>query len=70
MTTNTRIIKAGTTVTARDGVTKGTATGSVHRCQLAGCNGARISVRWAGNHTTFPCSKGMRVGADGAWFIE
>jgi hypothetical protein len=38
------------------------------RCQMEGCNGLRISVRWADGKHTFPCSKGLLPYKDG-WRI-
>lgn len=38
---------------------KGAATGNWHHCQLEGCNGMRIAVRWPNGRLTFPCTKGM-----------
>ncbi len=37
----------------------GTTTGSTHHCQLAGCIGTRIAVKWDDGKVTFPCSRGM-----------
>lgn len=40
----------------------GVATGSVRRCQLEGCPGLRVMVRWPGGKVTWPCTKGMDRG--------
>ena len=47
-----------------DGVT----TGGHRRCQLSGCTGRRIGVRWESGKMTWPCSKGMER-VDTAWRI-
>jgi len=48
---------------------RGTLTGGEHHCTLEGCRGLRLAVRWPDGHMTFPCSKGMRVRADGDYEI-
>lgn len=56
-------------IIARDG-TVGQASGSLHHCQMEGCNGLRISVRWPDGRTTFPCSRGlMPAGRPGEYRI-
>lgn len=52
-------------VYTRCGTVKGIATGAWHRCQLAGCTGRRLTVRWPGQ-ITYPCTKGLKERADGA----
>ena len=47
----------------------GRATGNHHDCSMHGCPGQRVSVRWPNGKITFPCSKGMRVRANGDWEI-
>jgi hypothetical protein len=37
----------------------GRTTGSVHHCQLEGCRGVRVTVKWNTGKVTHPCSKGM-----------
>ena len=54
---NDDMFTAGTAIYSSDGKLRGVATGSQHRCRLAGCNGLRISVKWPDGKTTFPCSK-------------
>ena len=49
----------GTTIYSRDGKMKGVATGGQRRCQLHGCTGMRIAVRWPDGKLTYPCSKGI-----------
>jgi hypothetical protein len=56
----------GTLVYSRDGKLRGVASGSEHRCQLEGCGGVRVSVRWDDGRRTFPCSKGLTTRADDA----
>jgi len=48
------------TVISQTGET-GTATGSVRKCPMDGCNGQRVSTKWADGKTTFPCTKGMEI---------
>lgn len=50
----------GARVKSRDGKVEGFVTGSNHLCQMTGCSGRRISVRWPDGKNTFPCSKGMK----------
>lgn len=50
----------GRRVIAKDG-TEGFATGSTRRCQLEGCLGVRLAVRWADSQRlTYPCTKGLQ----------
>lgn len=58
----------GSRVYCRDGKHMGIATGSVRRCQLAGCGGVRVMVRWPGGSVTWPCMKGMKPGPHGRSF--
>jgi hypothetical protein len=43
----------------RTGRKRGRTTGSSYTCQLSGCTGLRIVVRWSDGKITRPCSKGM-----------
>lgn len=43
----------------------GRTTGTARQCQLEGCRGLRIGVRWPDGHITWPCSKGLEDTADG-----
>lgn len=54
-----------TKVWARKATQAGRITGATRLCNLEGCNGLRISVRWASGKVTFPCSKGLKVRKDG-----
>lgn len=49
----------GKPILDRDGTTTGIATGSTRSCQLEGCMGIRVMVRWPDGHRTWPCSKGL-----------
>jgi hypothetical protein len=49
----------GTTIYSRDGKLKGITTGGQRMCQLHGCTGMRIAVRWSDGKLTYPCSKGI-----------
>lgn len=42
----------------------GFTTGSYHNCQMDGCNGVRLSVKWPDGKHTFPCTKGMELRTD------
>ncbi len=48
-----------TTVMSRDGKDVGRVTSATRSCQLEGCQGIRIGVRWSNGKRTFPCSKGL-----------
>lgn len=56
-------------VVSRDGMLRGTVTGRTWRCQVEGCRGTRIEVRWPDGTTTRPCSKGMQVAGPDTWRI-
>lgn len=45
----------------------GIATGSTHKCQLAGCRGVRVTVKWdpfLGPRITHPCSHSLFEGPE------
>jgi len=46
----------------------GALTGAHHRCQMEGCLGYRLTVRWPDGHHTRPCTKGMTYSLKG-WRI-
>ena len=48
----------GTKVISRTGE-KGLLTGSQRLCQMEGCRGKRLYVRWKDGRITMPCTKGM-----------
>lgn len=48
-------------IISRDGKSIGTLTGSKHRCQMEGCTGRRVGVRWNDGKISFPCTKGLKV---------
>lgn len=51
-------------------VMRGVLTGSERHCQLEGCLGRRLGVRWPGGRMTWPCTKGMKIVQRGkAWQI-
>jgi hypothetical protein len=41
----------------------GLTTGAVRECQLSGCRGVRVGVRWPDGKLTYPCSKGLTIDA-------
>jgi len=58
----------GDKVVSRDGKLTGTATGETRQCQLEGCRGRQIAVRWEDGSLTYPCTKVMSY-AYGTWRI-
>ena len=57
-------------VLSRDGKEIGTPTGGQSRCQMEGCFGLRITVRWPDGKLSRPCSKGMRASRNDTWRIQ
>ncbi len=55
-------------VLSRNGKMEGKTTGASYACQLSGCMGRRLSVKWPDGHYTFPCTKGMLY-TKGKWRI-
>ena len=47
----------------------GRTTGATYRCQMDGCTGRRIVVRWRGGRITRPCFKGMYFDFHTGWHI-
>ena len=62
-------IKEPPTVWSKDRTVQGKATGGERVCQMAGCNGRRIVVRWPDGKITHPCTKGMEWKGDNEWQI-
>ena len=60
--------KRGTVVHSRDKKSKGKLTGGSRVCQMEGCLGRALAVRWDDGKLTYPCTKGMEL-IDGEWFI-
>lgn len=54
-----KFMEEGQVVWNRGRTQFGKPTGSEHRCQLAGCNGVRVAVKWPDNKISFPCSRGL-----------
>jgi hypothetical protein len=44
----------------RTGREEGVTTGSFKRCNLEGCKGLRVMVRWPDGKWTWPCTAGMK----------
>ena len=61
-------VEPGQRVLSRDGAESGWTTGGVRPCQLEGCGGTQIGVRWKNGKLTWPCTKGMRKD-QGTWRI-
>lgn len=58
-----------------DGTETGVVTGVTKHCQMEGCTGVRLHVRWSGasgkTRSTWPCSKGMKkTEKEDTWQIE
>ncbi len=53
----------------REGTEAGTVFSTARRCQMEGCNGIRIGVRWPDGRRTYPCSRGMNEISDDTWRI-
>jgi hypothetical protein len=58
----------GERVISRDGKHVGKTTGAVRLCQMEGCRGERLTVKWANGKHTHPCTKGMAYSKKG-WKI-
>lgn len=54
----------------RDGTVTGKVVGRGRLCQLEGCGGWAVSVRWPDGTLTRPCSKGMDEVTDTTWRIQ
>ncbi|MEJ6002498.1 hypothetical protein [Paucibacter soli] len=53
-------------VVSRDGLTTGVASNLAgYRCQMEGCTGRRLVVKWPDGKSTRPCTKGMFTRPDG-----
>jgi hypothetical protein len=52
-------MKPGTKIKSRDGKLTGRTTGGTRRCQLEGCSGTRVAVKWPDGNITWPCSEGL-----------
>lgn len=59
----------GLQVISRDGRLEGETTGVTRICQLSGCTGRQLVVRWPNKRITYPCTKGMIWEGD-RWRIE
>lgn len=62
-------LQKGTPVVSSDKKETGSMTGTTRRCQLEGCNGLRMGVKWADRKLSWPCTKGM-VYKNGKWEIR
>lgn len=45
-------------------------TGATRKCQLDGCRGQRVGVRWPDGRMTWPCSEGLTSPEKGVWRIR
>jgi hypothetical protein len=56
-------------IISRDGKMTGTPTGASCRCNMEGCRGTRISIKWPNGKNTRPCTKGLELVSHGVWKI-
>ncbi len=56
---------AQTVVYSLDGGVAGVAKSRGYRCQMEGCRGLRLVVKWPDGQTSRPCTKGMFTRPDG-----
>jgi len=63
-------MKSGAKVYSRGGKMAGRIVSNTRDCQMEGCMGIRIGIRWKDGHITYPCSRGMKVRKDGTLQIE
>ena len=54
-----------TIVFSASGTEQGIAKSSGYRCQMEGCTGKRLAVKWPDGKMTRPCTKGMFTRLDG-----
>lgn len=59
-------ITKDTKVISRTGLHTGRTTGATRRCQLEGCRGERVVVKWDDGRISYPCLKGMDTLPDGS----
>lgn len=56
---------------SRDGKEQGEIINpQAYPCQMTGCTGMRIGVRWADGRRTYPCSKGCTQINEHTWQIN
>ena len=53
----------------RDGTVVGELTGCQRPCQMEGCHGMRLHVKWPDDTWTWPCSRGIKQRRDKAFQI-
>lgn len=59
----------GAIIWSRGATADGRATGAHHACQMDGCRGRRITVKWCDGRITYPCTKGLIFVKDNIWRI-
>lgn len=64
-----KAIKEPPTVWSKGRETAGKATGGERVCQMSGCTGTGIVVRWPSGKITIPCTKGMKKTGENEWEI-
>jgi hypothetical protein len=52
------------------GSERGIRTGGWRHCQMEGCNGLRVGLRWANGRISWPCTKGLITRPDGQWQMK
>ena len=55
----------GKTILSRDLAAKGKVISASRRCQMDGCCGTRLGVRWENGKLTYPCSRGIETAPTG-----
>lgn len=66
---NAQLPVKGSIVWSRGRDYEGATTGTFRGCQMEGCRGTRIGVRWPDGKMTWPCTKGMILHENGIWEI-
>jgi hypothetical protein len=57
-------------ITSGTGNESGVPTGGTRTCQMEGCRGLLVGVRWPDGKLTWPCTKGMDMSNAEAWKIQ
>jgi len=56
-------------VFSRDLSERGVRTGGYRHCQMEGCRGLRIGIRWPDGRISWPCTMSLAEGPSGGWKI-
>ena len=52
-------METGTVILSRDGTEKGHVMDGIADCDMEGCRGECVEVKWEDGTTTFPCTHGL-----------